>query len=117
VVVLSDGSDTASKLTTPQVATAAQRQGVRIFSVGLESGAFAPGALEALAERSGGTYSLAGSSRSLRRVFDDLGYPPGARAADHLPIGRAGHHHPSTSSCAQRTARPTRRCWATAAAT
>lgn len=73
VVVLSDGSDTASKLTTPQVATAAQRQGVRIFSVGLESGAFAPGALEALAERSGGTYSLAGSSRSLRRVFDDLG--------------------------------------------
>jgi tight adherence protein B len=73
VVVLSDGSDTASKLTTPQVATAAQRQGVRIFSVGLESGAFAPGALEALAERSGGTYSLAGSSRLLRRVFDDLG--------------------------------------------
>jgi tight adherence protein B len=73
VVVLSDGSDTASKLTTPQVATAAQRQGVRIFSVGLESGAFAPGALKALAERSGGTYSLAGSSRSLRRVFDDLG--------------------------------------------
>jgi tight adherence protein B len=73
VVVLSDGSDTASKLTTPQVAAAAQRQGVRIFSVGLESGAFAPGALKALAERSGGTYSLAGSSRSLRRVFDDLG--------------------------------------------
>jgi hypothetical protein len=73
VVVLSDGSDTASKLTTPQVATAAQRQGVRIFSVGLESGAFAPGALEALAERSGGTYSLADSSRSLRRVFGDLG--------------------------------------------
>ena len=54
VVVLSDGSDTASKLTTPQVATAAQRQGVRIFSVGLESGAFTPGALEALAERAAG---------------------------------------------------------------
>lgn len=73
VVVLSDGSDTASEHSTSEVAGAARRQGVRIFSVGLKSGAFAPDALEALAERSGGAYSLAGSSRSLRRVFDDLG--------------------------------------------
>lgn len=73
LVVLSDGSDTASALAREEVVAAAERQRVRIFSVGLESGAYSPATLRELAERTGGDYALARSSRSLREVFGDLG--------------------------------------------
>lgn len=73
IVVLSDGADTASAATTSQVAEAARRQDVRIFSVGLESGAFSPTTLKDLADSSAGEYSLAETSGSLRDLFDALG--------------------------------------------
>lgn len=73
IVVLSDGADTASAATASQIAEAARRQDVRIYSVGLESGAFSPTTLKHLADRSAGEYSLTGSSGSLRDLFGALG--------------------------------------------
>ncbi len=82
VVVLSDGDDNASRRTVAEVTAAAKGQGVRVFGIGLESGAFSPGSLRRLSEESNGTYSLASSSGSLRGAFDALG----AQLAEELVI-------------------------------
>jgi tight adherence protein B len=71
VVVLSDGSDTGSRVDEGSVLARAEDGRVRIFSVGLRSGAFNPVALEALAV--GGHYSEATSAADLEAVFSALG--------------------------------------------
>ena len=75
VVVLSDGSDTGSRVSAATVAGRARRGDVRIFSVGLRSGAFDPGELRALATDSaaGGSYANAESVTDLRGIFGQLG--------------------------------------------
>lgn len=91
VVVLSDGSDTGSAASRAAVALRARSTGVRVFSVGLRSGAFDPKALAALANDANGSYQEAGSGRDLNRIYDDLG----ARlATEHLIFYRslAGPH-------------------------
>jgi tight adherence protein B len=71
VVVLSDGSDTGSRLDAADVIARAERDRVRIFSVGLRSHVFSPDALEALVV--GGRYSEASSASALEDVFAALG--------------------------------------------
>jgi tight adherence protein B len=91
VVVLSDGSDTGSAARPGAVAERARNAGVRVFSVGLRSGAFDPKALAALARGANGSYQEAGNGRDLNRIYDDLG----ARLAnEHLIFYRslAGPH-------------------------
>jgi tight adherence protein B len=73
VVVLSDGSDTGSGSVSKEVEARAQRAGVRIFSVGLRSGAFDPRALGKLAAATGAGYTQASNPGDLARIFDDLG--------------------------------------------
>jgi tight adherence protein B len=73
VVVLSDGSDTGSGTALAQLEARAERAGVRIFSVGLRSGAFDPRALGHLAAATGADYSQANNPGDLARIYDELG--------------------------------------------
>src|SRR4051794_2765097 len=73
IVVLSDGSDTGSRMTSAAVAAKARKAGVRIFSVGLHSGAFDPTALTGLARPTHGLYREATKRGDLERIFDELG--------------------------------------------
>ena len=70
VIVLSDGADTGSRAPVPAVTGEARRAGVRLFTVGLESGAFDPSSLRDLA--AGGRYTAARSPEDLERIYDAL---------------------------------------------
>jgi tight adherence protein B len=86
VVVLSDGSDTGSRIRSGQAAASARRNGVRVFSVGLRSGAFDPKSLAGLARDARGAYSEASGPGDLARIYDELG----ARLAnEHLIVYRS----------------------------
>ena len=73
LVVLSDGTDHGSSATSDQVVAAARAAHVRIYTVGLESAAFDPDALSALAENGGGRYSQATSAGELQEIYRALG--------------------------------------------
>jgi tight adherence protein B len=73
VVVLSDGSDTGSHLASAAVTKEARKSGIRVFSVGLRSGAFDPGSLQGLARGTGGIYNEASGPGDLTRIYDELG--------------------------------------------
>jgi tight adherence protein B len=73
VVVLSDGSDTGSRLASAAVTREARKSGIRIFSVGLRSGAFDPSSLTGLARGTGGIYNEASRPKDLARIYDELG--------------------------------------------
>lgn len=73
VVVLSDGADTGSGQSLEEVSSAAQAAGVRVFTVGLRSGAFDPTALQDLARQAGGQYSEARRPSDLEPIFGQLG--------------------------------------------
>jgi len=73
IVLLSDGTDTGSTASVAAVQSAAQAAGVRVFTVGLKSGAFDAAALKALAAGGSGSFSVAGSSIQLSAIYDQLG--------------------------------------------
>jgi tight adherence protein B len=73
VVVLSDGADTGSTLTSAEVAARAREARVRIFTVGLEARALNPETLGGLAEDAGGTYTKAASTSDLEGIYRRLG--------------------------------------------
>jgi tight adherence protein B len=73
LVVLSDGSDTGSKSTLDDAANAARAAGVRVYTVGLRSSAFAPGPLQDLATTGRGSYSEASSAAQLADIYGRLG--------------------------------------------
>jgi tight adherence protein B len=73
ILLLSDGSDLGSQKTFAAVLAQAQGQHVRIFTVGLRSGAFDPTALQSLAQQSGGAYAEAASAAQLQAIYEGLG--------------------------------------------
>ncbi len=73
IVLLSDGADLGSTYTLNQVVTAAQAQHVRVFTVGLRSGAFDGTTLKTLATQTGGSYAEAASAKSLAGIYSQLG--------------------------------------------
>lgn len=73
LVVLSDGTDHGSSATSDEVVDAARAAHVRIYTVGLESSAFDPDALSALAENGGGRYSQAAAAGDLQEIYRALG--------------------------------------------
>jgi tight adherence protein B len=73
IIVLSDGADTGSRVSSQTVIDAARESHVRVFSVGIRSRQFSPGPLKKLATGAGGRYSLAGSSGELARIYSQLG--------------------------------------------
>jgi tight adherence protein B len=96
IVALSDGADNASSVSPKEVIARARKSHVRIFSVGLRSGAFRPELLQELAAKTEGEYSGADSSQRLAPIFDRLGqrlageyiirYRAGARAGDKVHV-------------------------------
>jgi tight adherence protein B len=72
VIVMSDGADTGSDTTLSEAAAHARSEGIRIFSVGLQSSAFKPDPLQDLASGSRGTYSEAGNGHGLAPIYDRL---------------------------------------------
>jgi Flp pilus assembly protein TadB len=73
IVLLSDGADIGSLRSLDQAVAAANEQQVRIFTVGLRSGAFDPTALRSLAARTGGSYAEAHSAAELSAIYEELG--------------------------------------------
>ena len=73
IVLLSDGADIGSEHSLDQALAAAKEQRVRIFTVGLRSGAFDPEPLRRIAEETGGTYAEARSASELAAVYEALG--------------------------------------------
>jgi tight adherence protein B len=73
IVVLSDGADIGSERSLDQAVAAAKEQQVRIFTVGLRSGAYDPAPLRSIAERSGGAYAEARSAAELAAIYEQLG--------------------------------------------
>jgi len=73
VVLLSDGADRASDATATHAAAVARAARVRIYTVGLHSGAFDAGPLERLASATGGKYAAASSTAELRAIYTALG--------------------------------------------
>jgi tight adherence protein B len=72
VVVLSDGADTGSRASATADVYWAKQSGVRIFSVGLRSGAFDPRGLRTLASGSAGEYVEASSPSELAPIYGQL---------------------------------------------
>jgi tight adherence protein B len=72
VVLLSDGADIGSVSSIDNVIQRAQVRHVRIFTVGLRSGAFDPAPLARLAQQTGGTFVEAASPRQLASVYAAL---------------------------------------------
>lgn len=73
IVLLSDGADIGSLRTLDEAVASAKEQQVRVFTVGLRSGAFDPGPLRSLAERTGGSYAEARSALELAAIYEELG--------------------------------------------
>jgi tight adherence protein B len=73
IVLLSDGADIGSTRPLAEVVAAAEKQRVRIFTVGLRSGAFDPKPLRAIADRTGGSYAEARSATELAAIYEQLG--------------------------------------------
>jgi tight adherence protein B len=73
IVLLSDGADIGSLHSLNDAVVAAKRQQVRIFTVGLRSGAFDAAPLRSIAERTGGSYAEARSAAELTAVYEELG--------------------------------------------
>ena len=72
IVLLSDGADIGSSATLDDVVAKARNQHVRVFTVGLQSGAFQFGPLRRLAEGTGGTYAETTSAAGLAAIFDGI---------------------------------------------
>ncbi len=73
IVLLSDGADVGSESDLNAVIAKAREHHVRIFTVGLRSKAFAPAALQKLADESGGNYAEASSTGQLASIYSALG--------------------------------------------
>ena len=73
IVVLSDGADIGSVQSLEAAVAAAKKQQVRIFTVGLRSGAYDPAPLRSIAERTGGSYAEARSAAELAAIYEELG--------------------------------------------
>ena len=73
IVVLSDGTDIGSLHSLDEAVAAAKKQQVRIFTVGLRSGAYDPAPLRSIAERTGGSYAEARSAAELAAIYEELG--------------------------------------------
>ena len=73
IVLLSDGADIGSLRSLDQAVAAAKKQQVRVFTVGLRSGAYDPAPLRSIAERTGGAYAEARSAADLATIYEELG--------------------------------------------
>ena len=86
------GKDTGSRMTEPQLVERARSQHVRIFTVGLRSPSFRPGALRRIARATGGSYFEAASTADLASIYDTLG----RRLSTEYVLRYRSHNAPGT---------------------
>ena len=72
VILLSDGADVGSTASLGQVVAAAKKQHIRIFTVGLRSGAFDGATLRSIADQTNGSYAEAASETQLSAIYSSL---------------------------------------------
>ena len=72
VVLLSDGTDIGSRTSIGDAITRAQQHGLRVFTIGLRSGAFNQRALSRIAGETGGAYAEATSATQLGAIYASL---------------------------------------------
>ena len=89
IVLLSDGADIGSLRSLDQAVAAAKEQQVRVFTVGLRSGAYDPAPLRSIAERTGGAYAEARSAAELAAVYEAARHAARGRVPRPLPVGRS----------------------------
>ncbi len=99
IVLLTDGRDVSSTASLAQAVSAARQANASVYSIGIESSAFDPHALEALARGTSGRYYGAGSSSALEGIYRSiaadldrtwrLGYDTTARPGDELHLSVA----------------------------
>jgi Flp pilus assembly protein TadB/Mg-chelatase subunit ChlD len=73
IVLLSDGTDIGSERSLAQAVDKAKEQQVRVFTIGLRSGAYDPAPLRSIAKSTGGAYAEARSAAELDAVYEQLG--------------------------------------------
>ncbi len=73
IVLLSDGADIGSRTSIDAAIAKARARHVRVFAVGLRSGAFDSTTLRKLARETGGTFAEASSPERLAAIYDALG--------------------------------------------
>jgi tight adherence protein B len=74
IILLSDGADVGSDKRFADVRKELAAHHVRLFSVGLKSGAFDPSTLQRLSGAGNGSFSVAASTDALARIYDHLGF-------------------------------------------
>jgi tight adherence protein B len=72
VILLSDGADVGSTASLRQVVATAKKQHIRIFTVGLRSGAFDGATLRSISEQTNGSYAEAASEKQLNAIYSAL---------------------------------------------
>lgn len=79
MILLSDGADTGSRMSPVNAAEIAARNGIRIHTIGVgdpdasgEDNQVDIAALEDIAERTGGTFFLAGDTEGLARIYERI---------------------------------------------
>ena len=77
IVLLSDGDDVGSAATIDSALEQLKGQGIRVYTVGIESSDFTPDDLERIASETGGTYAAASSPEALTKIYDELGFKLG----------------------------------------
>ncbi len=73
IILLSDGADVGSRIALARVVAEARTQQVRVFTVGLRSGAFNGATLKSIATETGGSYAEAASTKDLEPIYKSLG--------------------------------------------
>ena len=96
IVVLTDGKDTSSQGNLAQATTEAKRQGISVYTVGIESSQFSPAPLKQLAAETGGTYRGTRSTAQLSSIYSSIArelnrtwrleYPTAARPGEQLQL-------------------------------
>jgi tight adherence protein B len=69
VVLLTDGDDTTSALTTDAAARVARRSGVTVYPIGIVGDSLDPKVLRRLADGTGGTYRSVASTAGLKKAY------------------------------------------------
>jgi VWFA-related protein len=74
IVLLSDGDDVGSATSLDAALQQLEEQNIRVYTVGIESGAFSAEDLQRIADDTGGEYAAASSPDELTEIYDELGF-------------------------------------------
>jgi tight adherence protein B len=111
LILLTDGTDTTSKHSLAGVAAAARARNVLVYPIAIAGPSYRPGALERLAQTSGGTFYRADSSASLADVYRSIAaalrgtwrleYVTAARPGDRIALRATVRDAGASSAAAQ----------------